>query len=481
MLNSDLHDDKTVHQQPSPESNQPEPSQAGWPSQSESQPYHSPDTYREWQAQPDPYQNWQAQPITQPQPAIPPASQQWQADPSAASQMPGPGDAGTPPQRLTAEAQLPAVPPKRSGVRTGAILALTLVIALVFGTGLFAGWQYGRTSTATPTITNNSSSTTSTSIPQLTSDNADAVREAVIANVRPAVVQINVQTRQGNGLGSGVIIDKNGYIVTNNHVVEGATSIEVVLYDNTKLKGTVVGTDPADDLAVVKVNPTTNLVVASLGDSSQLKVGQSVLAIGNPLGIKQTVTSGIISALGRSVSESSSVTIPNTIQTDAPINPGNSGGALVDMQGKVIGIPTLTAVDPSSGTAASGVGFAIPSNRVSYVTQQIIKYGKVVNSGRAALGVSVTDVDSTVASRNNLSVKEGALIVEVTGGGAASQAGLQAGDVIVQIDNATIEDTGSLGDVLGNKNPGDKVAIKIYRGSQQLTLNVTLGELQTGN
>jgi len=202
----------------------------------------------------------------------------------------------------------------------------------------------------------------------LTKDNAEAVREAVIAKVRPAVVQVNITTQSGFGLGSGVIIDRRGYIITNNHVIDGAQKIEVVLSDGTKIQAQPVGKDQALDLAVLKVSvPGQNLTVAALGDSSQLQVGQEVLAIGNPLGITQTVTQGIVSALRRNVS-----TFPDVIQTDAPINPGNSGGALVDMQGKVVGIPTFTAIDPEFKMPANGVGFAIPSNRVRVMVSQLI-------------------------------------------------------------------------------------------------------------
>jgi S1-C subfamily serine protease len=225
------------------------------------------------------------------------------------------------------------------------------------------------------------------------------------------------------------------------------------------------------------------MTVATLGDSSKLSVGQEVLAIGNPLGITQTVTKGIVSALGRTVSESSGqggtgATIPNAIQTDAPINPGNSGGALIDLRGNVIGIPTLAAIDPEFNAPANGVGFAIPSNRVNLIVPQIINNGKVTHTGRAALGVQVATVDATMAQQDNLSVNHGLLIAQVVSGGPAEKAGLQTGDVIVQVDNKDVTDTSSLSDVLVNKNPGDKVSVKIYRGNQQMTVTVTLGELQ---
>ncbi len=382
--------------------------------------------------------------------------------------------------------QTPVPPIARGGrgLRTGAIIALTALLAVIFGVGLFAGWQFGRSATLPSSGTSalQPGNTPVGSVPALTGNNVQAVREAVIAKVRPAVVEVNVTTPGGGAIGSGVIIDGRGYIVTNNHVVSGAQSIEVVLFDGTHLTGQVAGTDPADDLAVIKVTPPKNgLTTLKLGDSSQLQVGEDVLAIGNPLGITQTVTSGIISALGRSVSEGQGgATIPNAIQTDAPINPGNSGGALVDMQGNLIGIPTLTAIDPEFNTPASGVGFAIPSNRVAFIVPQIIQSGQVTHTGRAELGVQVTDVSASVAAQDNLSVDHGALITNVLQGGPAANAGLQAGDVIVQINSSPVNDVQSLGDVLTTQNPGETVAVHIYRGSQQLIINVQLGELQAG-
>ncbi len=413
----------------------------------------------------------------------PPAPDQWTvpASQSAIHRVPTaqPGTISSPPPAS------PFPPARRSsGLRTGAIIALTVVLLLVFGVGLFAGWQFGRTSTGTltPNVGQLQAGTNpAPTVPALTGNNQDAVREAVIAKVKPAVVEVNVTLSNGAGIGSGVIIDRRGYIVTNNHVVDGAQSINVVLYDGTKLTAQLVGTDPADDLAVVKINTSKNLTVATLTDSSKLEVGQEVLAIGNPLGITQTVTNGIISALGRSVSEGQGgATIPDAIQTDAPINPGNSGGALVDMQGNLVGIPTLTAIDPEFNTPASGVGFAIPSNRVNFIVPQIIANGTVTHTGRAELGVQVADVDPTLAAQDNLSIDHGALIVSIVPGSAASSAGLQAGDVIVQIGNNTVNDVSSLSDALATTNPGETVTVHIYRGSHQMTINVKLGELQAG-
>ncbi len=365
----------------------------------------------------------------------------------------------------------PSNHPRQSlrGLRTGAILLLALVILLVFGTGLFAGWQFGTSRGITQSATN-------TAVPVLQGENSEKVREAVIAKVRPAVVQVNIATQNGQGgLGSGVIIDKRGYIVTNNHVVDGARQIQVTLYDGKALSAQLVGTSPPDDLAVIKVNsPAQGLTVATLGNSSQMRVGQEVLAIGNPLGITQTVTNGIVSALERTVGS-----IPDAIQTDAPINPGNSGGALVDLQGKLIGIPTSVAIDPAFKAPASGVGFAVPANRVQFIASQIIETGKVTNSGRAALGISVISVNPDLAAQNSLSIDRGALIASITPGGAAEQAGLKTGDVIVQVGDQQVNDAPSLGDALVNKKPGDTVSVQIYRGSQQQTIQVKPGQLKT--
>lgn len=373
---------------------------------------------------------------------------------------------------------------RKSGMRTGAILALALVIALVFGTGIFAGWEFGHSnnaSTANPSQVFQNEPSPSTKIPALTDNNIETVREAVVAAVRPAVVQLTVQQANGTALGSGVIIDKNGYIVTNNHVVAGANTVsEVQLADGTIIRNApVVATDAADDLAVVKINPPAKITVAPIGNSSDLQVGEDVLAIGNPLGNTQTVTNGIVSALNRNVSEGQGgATLPGAIQTDAPINPGNSGGALVNLQGQLVGIPTLTAVDPEFNSPANGVGFAIPANRVKYITGQVIQTGKITHTGRAAIGIQPTDVDPSVQALGGLSVDHGVLITRLVQGGAAQKAGLQQGDVIVQIDNTPITDTSSLQDALLAKNPGDQVKVKVYRGSSQMTFNVTLGELQ---
>ncbi len=358
----------------------------------------------------------------------------------------------------------------------GKIFSLLGALILLCSTGLLVGCQSrGSTGAAEAPIssaTNNNGSL----LPSSNGTNTEAVREAVIAKVQPAVVQINVKTEKGGGLGSGVIIDNRVYIITNNHVVQGAQSAEVVLYTGQVLPAQVIGTDPPDDLAIIKITPPgTGVTVAALGDSSKLLVGQDVLAIGNPLGITQTVTNGIISALNRTVGN-----IPDAVQTDAPINPGNSGGALVDMQGNLIGVPTSTAIDPEFKTPANGVGFAVPSNRVKLIAPQLIQSGRVSNSGRASLGVSVTDVDPQAATQNGLGVNHGALIAEIEAAGPATKAGLKTGDVIVQMDGRPVNNASSLSDLLLGKKPGDTVSVQVYRGKQQQTVQVTLNELKIG-
>ncbi len=266
----------------------------------------------------------------------------------------------------------PTTPPRKRPGRAGAIVLLSLVLALIFGVGLFSGWQYAHNSNSASTSTKAAATSTATSS---SGTSIQALQEAAIAKVEPAVVELEVTTAQGEQIGSGVIIDSNGDIVTNNHVVSGEQSIQVVLYNGSTEQAQLIGTDAADDLAVVRIAPFAHMTVAQLADSSKLVVGQEVLAIGNPLGITETATEGIVSALNRSVMESNGTTISQAIQTDAAVNPGNSGGALINLQGQVVGIPTLTAVDTETNTAANGVSFAIPSNLVKTVVQQILQQG----------------------------------------------------------------------------------------------------------
>ncbi|MGC0415089.1 S1C family serine protease [Embleya sp. AB8] len=301
--------------------------------------------------------------------------------------------------------------------------------------------------------------------------------EQVVRNVLPSVVQITTSA----GLGSGVVYDDKGNIVTNAHVVGQATTFDVTLPNSSKsITAKLVAAFAPDDLAVIRLdNPPGDLKPARFADSSKLQVGQITMAMGNPLGLDSSVTEGIVSAVGRTVSEPQSsgspgATISSAIQTSAAINPGNSGGALVDLDSQVIGIPTLGATDPqTNGSAAPGIGFAIPANTVKSITDQIIKNGKVDNSGKAALGVTVR----TVAGPNGRAAGVG--VVSVQDGGAAKAAGIQPGDVITAIDDQQITDQSTLSEVLGGKQPGDKVKVSLIRASDgsKATVDVTLGQL----
>lgn len=285
-----------------------------------------------------------------------------------------PEEQDTSPLPLIPQEQRSSLPPQKRQGRGGAILLLTLVLAIIFGVGLFAGLEYaGSTTRSTSNAATTSKATATTSKTTSSASTIEAQQEAAIAKIEPAVVELVVTTSQGEQIGSGVIIDTKGDIVTNYHIVNGDETITAVLYNGSKEQAQLIGTNTADDLAVVRIQPFTNMTVAQIGDSSSLVVGQEVLAIGNPLGITETATKGIVSALNRSVTESTGTTISNAIQTDAAVNPGNSGGALINLQGQLIGIPTLTAVNTESNTAANGVSFAIPSNLVKTVVQQILQ------------------------------------------------------------------------------------------------------------
>jgi len=284
----------------------------------------------------------------------------------------------------------------------------------------------------------------------------------VVKQVGPSVVLI--QTSQG--LGSGIVLDANGNVVTNNHVVQGAGGFQVTLADGKQYPARLVGSFAADDLAVLHID-AGGLHPAGFADSSQLQVGDVTLAIGNPLGLQSSVTEGIVSALGRTVNEENGVALPNVIQTSAPINPGNSGGALVDLQGRVIGIPTLAATDPQlGGGAAAGIGFAIPSNTVRDVAAQLISQGKVTNSHRAWLGVEVAATTSG-----------GLLITKVEPGGPAAKAGIEAGELVTNVNGTATPDPGTLADVLAGLRPGQTVTVAAARpGGTERTVRVTLGQ-----
>ncbi len=276
--------------------------------------------------------------------------------------------------------------------------------------------------------------------------------------------------REHKGGGSGVIISADGYILTNNHVVEEATEVTVNLYDKREFDATVVGTDPLTDLAVIKIE-AKDLPVAYLGDSDKLKVGQWVMAIGNPMALTSTVTAGIVSALGRSVNIiKDNYGVEDFIQTDAAINPGNSGGALVDLKGAVIGINSAIATNGMTGTYI-GYGFAIPINIAKIVAEDLIEFGEV---NRGYIGVRIEDVDADLARAVGLDKPHGVLIQQVMEDGAASEEDINAGDIIIDIDGKELNKTNQLQSYVSSKRAGDEVELKIFRDGDYISRTIKL-------
>lgn len=280
----------------------------------------------------------------------------------------------------------------------------------------------------------------------------------------------NTSQPQETSLGSGVIISSQGYILTNNHVISGADEIAVALHDGRTVEAELVGADPDSDLAVLKIN-LPNLPVITLGHSKDLHVGDVVLAIGNPFGVGQTVTSGIVSALGRNSLGIN--TFENFIQTDAAINPGNSGGALINAYGNLIGINT--AIFSESG-GSMGIGFAIPVSLARNVMTQIIEHGHVI---RGWLGVKIQDISPDLAQSFRLASTDGAIITNIILNGPADKAGLDRGDVITRIAGHKVHDVREVLNLISKHKPGDKIQITIIRNGKQLTREATVIERPT--
>lgn len=380
---------------------------------------------------------------------------------------------------------LPPVPmqPQKTPRRRGKFVSLAVVALLIcgmvgFGSGWLAVTLHGtRSELDTSRMVESDGSTTVT------------IEEEAIANVAakvaPSVVSI-VTTTSGRSLGSqsyqgagtGVIVSKDGYIMTNNHVIDEANKVSVVLSDGTEYdKVTIVGNDPLNDIAFVKIEGVSDLTPAQLGNSGKLRIGQRVVAIGNALGqFDNTVTSGIVSAMGRPLVASSSdgsnsESLTDLIQTDAAINSGNSGGPLVDLAGRVIGINTAVATD------ANGIGFAIPINATRGVLAEVLEHGKVA---RAYLGVRYLDVTASLAASKNLGSKKGAFVYAdgtthpVVKDGPADKAGIKAGDIILKVGSDVIGTDGSMSSIIGQYRPGDKVVLTVLRDGKELTLTAEL-------
>ena len=273
---------------------------------------------------------------------------------------------------------------------------------------------------------------------------------------------------QAKGSGSGVIISSDGYIVTNNHVIDGAEKLEVTLNDNSKYNATVIGTDPNTDIALIKINGAKGLHPITFGNSDNVKVGEWAVAVGNPFGFNSTVTAGIISAKGRGIAESSSMGIKSFIQHDAAVNPGNSGGALVNMAGELIGINTM--IYSTTGTY-SGCSFSVPSNTVKKVVTDLKQYGTVQ---RAVFGIQYKELDADMAKEHKITAtNEGIYVAKVNDRSAAMEAGLEEGDVIVKLNGTTVKNSGEMQEQMNKLRPGDTAEVSYYRNNKLHTTKVT--------
>jgi len=371
-----------------------------------------------------------------------------------------------------------------------AALAL-IVLGITFGAILVSGFGWVRPSFADVRIGTQEAPVKDID-PQLLSFNNAFIE--VAKKVTPSIVQIRVVTRvdkkesdqqnpfhffmpfrddvpqERQGSGSGVIISDDGYILTNNHVVENATEVSVDLFDKTSYDAEVIGTDPLTDLAVIKID-AKDLPAAYLGDSDQLKVGQWVMAIGNPLAFRSTVTAGIVSAFGRSLNLiRDSYGVENYIQTDAVINRGNSGGALVDLSGAVVGINSAIATDGMSSTYI-GYGFAIPVNLAKSVAQDLIANGKV---SRGYIGVRIEAVDAATAKAIGMDKPKGVLIQDIVEDGSAASEDIQEGDVILKVDDVEVNQPNELQAYIARKRANDTVELTLFRDGDIITRNVTL-------
>ncbi|MEN6521648.1 MAG: trypsin-like peptidase domain-containing protein [Armatimonadota bacterium] len=286
-------------------------------------------------------------------------------------------------------------------------------------------------------------------------------------NVGPAVVAISTGSDDDSSVGSGVIVRPEGYILTNNHVIEGEKKVTVTLASGKKIQATRLGGDPRVDLAVLKVN-AGRLPTAPIGDSDTLQVGQIAVAIGNPYGFERTVTVGVVSALNRSIPGGGSA-LSNLIQTDAEINPGNSGGPLLDARGNVIGINTALITG-----GGGGLGFAVPINTAQEVIQDVLEYGRVIVPW---IGISYGDVTQETSKAFGLSANRGVMVADVSPNSPASQAGLKLGDIIVQTNGTIIEDSGDLQKQLRGKHVGDIMRLTIIRDGKRQTVDVKLQEM----
>jgi S1-C subfamily serine protease len=361
------------------------------------------------------------------------------------------------------------------------IILASLGLLATLGVGVAVGEVAGRVGSTAGALVIGASSA-----PNITgSSSALSVQQAlenVARAVEPSVVKITSVSGQQEAIGSGDVLTANGYIVTNDHVVQGYTSFTVTVPGGATYSATVVGQDPQDDLAVLKI-AATNLKPIAFSDSAKAQVGELAVAIGYPLGQQETATYGIVSALNRAASEAPggpAGELPGLVQTSAQLNPGNSGGALVNLSGQLVGIPTLSATNSETGSSANGIGYAISSDRVAYVVAQLIAHGKLTSTNQGFLGIEGQDVTPQVASADGLSTESGVLVSgfanDAAGQSPAQQAGLRNGDVITAVDGQTITSSDDLASATMDRTPGTRVTLTVMRGSSQQNITLTLGE-----
>lgn len=405
------------------------------------------------------------------------ASGQWQGpgSPNYGPRPPQPGQWNTP-QPGAAYGTPQVFAPRPSKRRTGVAGLLTVAV-------LSAGIGGGAALTANHYLDDGAATTSASSVQVVQADASNPNWAQVADSVSEAVVAIQVASRDGSGQGSGVILDADGTIVTNNHVIEGGGSdaqISVVVA-NKSYAAKVVGTDPSTDLAVIRlVDPPSDLKTVSFADSSELVVGQPVMAIGNPLGLSDTVTTGIVSALNRPVTtravsptmgdQGNGVVVTAAVQTSAAINPGNSGGALLNASGELVGITSSIATLSSGASSPSGsigIGFAIGSDQVRYITDQLIESG---TANHAQLGVSAQD--------SGESPLLGAKVAEVVPGSAAAEGGIQVGDIVTAVDGADVTSSESLVALIRNARVGQETTLTLLRGGSEQSVTVTLGSAE---
>jgi len=352
----------------------------------------------------------------------------------------------------------------------------TVVVSVVLGAGAVVGIDSLRSDArAGPAVIERVSEPTNSGV----ADTGMADVADLYAKVRPSVVQVNSSGRSA-GIGSGIVIDKDGHILTNNHVVADGDQLDVQFSDGSAASAKVVGTDPGNDLALLKVDVASNkLTPATLGDSDKVRVGDFVIAVGNPFGIEGSLTSGIVSGVGRTLSGGTGRPLRQLIQSDAAINPGNSGGALFNRRGEVIGV-TSAIENPSGNRVFAGIGYAVPINSARRYLPELVA-GKQIQHAR--MGVGLQNLTPAVAKGLNIGVEQGVLITQVDASSAAAKAGLRGGigtrgqpvgDVVLSIDGKETKTYDQLADYIDSKSVGDKVSIKYFRDGKESTVEVTL-------